>query len=228
MACGSCRACRGHGRAFEVIRGGCAPTPAWKTLRVSHSRLDAVLRSPVRGPRPQAPTGPLSPGYFLDGSTIAPKVTFLDGLTGPCGGLEGFWCSWGASWATVALVLWARELRFLRRVLREIVPRGRIRQREDLVLIKDYLTSQIPYTSAASTTRDRLSAPAPGAPLSAAMDSAGRMRGSLCGCLAGVACVATASPSLYVLAGLKYGARASARRFLASSAISSPAAAKIK
>lgn len=43
------------------------------------------------------------------------------------------------------MVLWARELRFLRDVLRGIVPSGRIRQREDLVLIKNYLTSHIRY-----------------------------------------------------------------------------------
>ena len=48
-------------------------------------------------------------------------------------------------WATGALVLWVRELRFLRDVLRGILPSGRIRQREDLVLIKNYLASHIGY-----------------------------------------------------------------------------------
>jgi len=45
----------------------------------------------------------------------------------------------------VALALWVRELRFLKGVLRGIVPSGRIRQREDLVLIKKYLASHISY-----------------------------------------------------------------------------------
>ena len=64
---------------------GCAPTPAWKTLRVFHSRLDAVfeVQSGARVHKlPQAPPQ----GYFLDGSTIPSKVTFLDGLRG---GLPG-------------------------------------------------------------------------------------------------------------------------------------------
>ena len=59
----------------KSICGGYAPTPAWKTLRVFHSRLDAV-------PASTSSHRPLSQGYILDGSTILPKVTFLNGLTG--------------------------------------------------------------------------------------------------------------------------------------------------
>jgi hypothetical protein len=88
-ACGSCRACRGHGRAFEVTHVGTAPTPAWKTLRVFHSRLDAVLRSPVRRPASTSSHRPHRQSYFLNGATIAPKVTFLNGLTGNPGWAPG-------------------------------------------------------------------------------------------------------------------------------------------
>jgi hypothetical protein len=45
----------------------------------------------------------------------------------------------------LALVVWLRELRFLQGVLRGILPSGRIRRREDLVLIKNYLASHIRY-----------------------------------------------------------------------------------
>jgi hypothetical protein len=51
----------------------------------------------------------------------------------------------GTTWAAVGLVLWVREVRFLRGTLRGIIPGGRIRQREDLVLIKNYLSSHIQY-----------------------------------------------------------------------------------
>ncbi len=51
----------------------------------------------------------------------------------------------GATWSILALVVWVQELRFLRGVLREILPSGRIRRREDLVLIKNYLASHIRY-----------------------------------------------------------------------------------
>jgi len=82
MACGSCRACRGYGRASEVHVRDSAPTPAWKTLRVFHSRLDAgSFEVQSGGPAPTPPTGPPQ-SYFLNGATIPPKVTFLDGLTG--------------------------------------------------------------------------------------------------------------------------------------------------
>src|SRR5258708_2499907 len=43
--------------------------------------LNALLRSPSGGPPSTARTGPSS-GYILNGSTIGPSVTFLDGLTG--------------------------------------------------------------------------------------------------------------------------------------------------
>src|SRR5258708_22369740 len=43
--------------------------------------LNALLRSPSGGPASTARTGPSS-GYILNGSTIDPSVTFLDGLTG--------------------------------------------------------------------------------------------------------------------------------------------------
>lgn len=51
----------------------------------------------------------------------------------------------GATWSAVALILWVGEVRYLRGVLRAIVPGGRIREREDLVRIKNYLSSRIRY-----------------------------------------------------------------------------------
>jgi hypothetical protein len=51
----------------------------------------------------------------------------------------------GTTWSAVALALWVREVLFLRGVLRGILPSGRVRQREDLVLIKSYLSSHIRY-----------------------------------------------------------------------------------
>lgn len=57
----------------------CAPTPAWKTLRVSHRGLDAVLRSPAGGPASTSSHRPHPSGYIFRDSTKESKVTFLDG-----------------------------------------------------------------------------------------------------------------------------------------------------
>jgi hypothetical protein len=51
----------------------------------------------------------------------------------------------GLLWLGVNLRTAWREIRFLRGVLSEIVPLGRIQKREDLVAIKNYLSSHISY-----------------------------------------------------------------------------------
>ena len=64
----------------KSLAGECAPTPAWKTLRVFHSRLDAGFEVQT-GARAHSSHRPFSQGYISNGATIAPPVTFLDGLT---------------------------------------------------------------------------------------------------------------------------------------------------
>jgi hypothetical protein len=51
----------------------------------------------------------------------------------------------GTAWFGFNLVAWLREVRLLRRVLRSIIPTGRIERREDLVRIKNYLSAHISY-----------------------------------------------------------------------------------
>jgi hypothetical protein len=51
----------------------------------------------------------------------------------------------GVAWSGVALFAALREVGYLKRILRKIVPGGRIRAREDLVRIKNYLSTHVRY-----------------------------------------------------------------------------------
>ena len=65
----------------KPLTGECAPTPAWKTLRVFPSRLDAATKYSLESRAHKLPQAS-SLGYIFHGATNEPKVTFLDGLTG--------------------------------------------------------------------------------------------------------------------------------------------------
>ena len=90
----------------------CAPTPAWKTLPVFHSRLDAVLRGPVRGTRAHISHRPLLPlaglhSKWRDDTASGYIPKWLDGAT-PARPCEPSIATWYAFFVGVCLA-WCHE-----------------------------------------------------------------------------------------------------------------------